>query len=87
MTRQYNENHEFTKIMLAKNGRYAVLARMDKEDPWTQVESIRTECLAIEYAADLENIDTERQEALEDYEPGEMWENDDAPEGTPADGT
>lgn len=66
-----------TKVVLAINGRYAILARVDKDKPWTQVEAIIGEDQAQKYADYLESDPDERAHVIDEYKEDEWF--DDAP--------
>lgn len=69
-----------TWIGIAKTGRHAVMARLDKTSPWVQVESVRGEEEAWKLANELEGDDDKRKEFIEDNE--DDW-GDDAPLSPP----
>ena len=64
----------------AKNGRRAILARIDENSPWVQVESVLGDENAQRMVDDLEN-DEQRKSFIEDAD-GDDW-GDDAPRDLP----
>lgn len=69
---------ENVKIVPAKNGRWAVLARNGPSADWRQVESIDTEENAQRYAEEIDNDASLRGEYINDAE-GDDW-GEDAPQ-------
>jgi hypothetical protein len=70
-----NKDRVFTRVVLAQNGRYAVLARRAEGDDWVQVESVLTSDPASNFADDLESDEAKRADYIEEHE-GEEWGDD-----------
>ena len=67
--------HPLVAVVPGKNDRYAVLARHDQTSPWTQVESIISAELAIQFAQDLIEDFANRDARVEESK-DEDWGND-----------
>ena len=74
---QEARDYVHVKLVPARNGRRAVLARLGMDSPWVQVESILGEMEAADFAGDLAVDDGERATYIRQAE-GEDW-GDDAP--------
>lgn len=70
-----NEGRVFTRVALALNGRYAVLARRTEGDDWVQVESVLGDEEAGNFADSLESDEGVRVKAVEDCAE-ESWGDD-----------
>lgn len=65
-------------MILASSGRYAIMARIDENDEWTQIESIIDEDNARHYIHALEE-DTDRRTEYIMVMKGEDWGSDAPP--------
>lgn len=74
-----NEGRNFTRIALAHNGRYAVLARRTEGDDWVQVESVLGDQEASNFADSLESDEGVRSKHIEDCAEDE-WDEDEPAE-------
>ena len=69
------------RMILAQSGRYAIMARIDEESPWVQIESILGQENAARHAEDMDNDDAARAEAIRDGEADSNWGTDAPPSG------
>lgn len=70
-----NVGRVYTRVVLAQNGRYAILARRAEGDDWVQVESVLGDTDASNFADSLESDEGVRVKQIEESE-GEEWGDD-----------
>ncbi len=73
--------HVYAQKLLAPTGRWAIMARLDENAPWTQVESILGDNPAIALVDELQSSAERRLDYIESSE-GDEW-GDDAPDPDP----
>jgi hypothetical protein len=62
-----------TQVVLAHNGRYAIMARTKEGEPWVQIESVLDIDTANNFAQRLETLDEERAEYIAEGKSDEDW--------------
>lgn len=68
---------KYTRVVLAQNGRHAIMARKTENDPWVQIESALDEEDGLNWASRFEHDDEERAITIDEMA-DEDWA-DDAP--------
>ncbi len=73
------------RVLPSLGGRYAIYARIDKDSPWVQVESVYGAEMAEQFAIDADWFEDNRKSYIEECE-GDRWDDSEQAITPPVDG-